>query len=108
MIQVPKGQAPPRPGQQGQPQIDIRSTLPIICEECKGDLFIPAFYMRKASALMNPQGQDAIVPIQTFCCGNCGHINKEFIPVFMQAESEIKEKEENVTHDAQSPLIIKP
>ena len=90
MINVPKGQMPPPPGSQ---KIAIDKTTSIVCEKCKSDLFIPAFYMRKLSALLAPDGKDSVIPIQTFCCGNCGHINKEFIPIFMQAEVGVKEKE---------------
>jgi hypothetical protein len=94
MIKTPAGQTPPLPGRRSE--IDIKQTTAIICEKCQSDLFIPAFYMRKLSALVNPQGQDAVIPVQTFCCGNCGHINKEFIPLFMQAETESKDKESTI------------
>jgi hypothetical protein len=92
MINVPKGQMPP-PSSMGSQKIPIDKTTSILCEKCASDLFIPAFYMRKLSALIAPDGKDSVIPIQTFCCGNCGHINKEFIPIFMQAEAEAKEKE---------------
>ena len=89
MVRVPTGQMPPAPSQ-NPGKVDIKQTSEIRCEECSSNLFIPAFYMRKLSALVSPEGKDTIIPIQTFCCGNCGHINKEFIPIFMQAESEMK------------------
>ena len=90
MIKVPAGQAPPRPGQQ---QVDITKTTTILCEKCGSDLFIPAFYMRKLSALISPDGENKIIPIQTFCCGNCGNINADFIPAFMLAGKELESKE---------------
>jgi hypothetical protein len=104
MINVPRGQRPPSP-MTGGAQVDIKQTTPIVCEKCKSDLFIPAFYMRKLSALVNPQGQDAVIPVQTFCCGNCGHINKEFIPLFMQTENELKSESRQ---DDPISKIIKP
>ena len=30
--------------------------------------------MKKISALMSPNGQEGIVPIQVYSCGNCGHV----------------------------------
>lgn len=89
MIKVPAGATPPRPSSQGGPRIDIKNTTAIKCEKCDSEIFIPAFYMRKLSALMNPEGQDAVIPVQTFVCGACGNINDEFIPVFMKAETEL-------------------
>ena len=30
--------------------------------------------MKKISALMSPTGQEAIIPVQVFSCGNCGTV----------------------------------
>ena len=49
-----------------------------ICEACGHDIFIPAFKMRKMSALLSPTGQPTMIPMQVFACAKCGHINKEF------------------------------
>ena len=64
--------------EQPQMKVDISQTTPVFCEECKNDTFIPAFKMRKMSALLSPTGQPTMIPMQVFACTKCGHINKEF------------------------------
>ena len=34
--------------------------------------------LKKLSALVSPNGQEAIIPVAAFACEACGHINKEF------------------------------
>ena len=61
-------------------QVDISQTTEVSCEACKHDVFIPAFKMRRLSALLSPTGQETKIPIQMFACHKCGHINKSFLP----------------------------
>jgi DNA-directed RNA polymerase subunit RPC12/RpoP len=68
--------------------VDISQTTAVSCEKCKHDVFIPAFKMRKLSALLSPAGKETMVPVNVFACAKCGHINEEFLP---------KLKEENDT-----------
>ena len=74
--------------EQPQMNIDFSQTMPEVCESCKNDTFIPAFKMRKLSALLSPAGKETMVPVNVFACAKCGHINEEFLP---------KLKEENDT-----------
>ena len=60
--------------------VDLSQTTPVACEECGNDTFIPAFKMRKLSALLSPTGQPTMIPIQVFACAKCGHINSAFQP----------------------------
>ena len=64
--------------QQPQMKVDLNQTTAVICEACGHDIFIPAFKMRKMSALLSPTGQPTMIPMQVFACAKCGHINKEF------------------------------
>ena len=66
--------------EQPQMNIDIKQTTSVSCEnkKCKNDTFIPAFKMRKMSALLSPHGKETMIPMQVFACAKCGHINKEF------------------------------
>tara|TARA_R100000008_G_scaffold84332_2_gene71479 strand:+ start:148 stop:381 length:234 start_codon:yes stop_codon:yes gene_type:complete len=66
--------------QQPQMQVDFSQTTAEICEECKHDIFIPAFKMRKLSALLSPAGKETMIPMNVFACAKCGHINKAFLP----------------------------
>ena len=60
--------------------IDFSQTTGVNCEACKHDIFIPAFKMRKMSALLSPHGKETMIPIQVFACAKCGHINDDFQP----------------------------
>ena len=75
MSSHPKGMPPRQDGL----QIDISKIDTIVCEECGNASFIPAFFLKKVSALMSPTGKEAIVPIQVFSCGNCGAIPKNMM-----------------------------
>ena len=66
--------------QQPQMKVDISQTTAVSCEECNHDVFVPAFKMRRMSALLSPTGQEARIPIPMFACEKCGHINKCFLP----------------------------
>ena len=71
------------PGKNGQmqEQIDITKTTPITCETCENSTFKQTLLLRKMSALVSPNGQETIIPMQVFACEKCGHVNKEFSDV---------------------------
>ena len=68
------------PGKDGQmqEQIDISKTTPIQCEKCNNSTFKQTLLLRKLSALVSPNGQETLVPVQVFACDKCGHVNSEF------------------------------
>ena len=68
------------PNPNTQFKVDISQTTAEVCEKCEHDVFIPAFKMRKLSALLSPAGKETMVPINVFACAKCGYINKEFLP----------------------------
>ena len=71
------------PGKNGQMQetIDFSKTSQIQCEACGGSTFKQTLLLRKMSALVAPNGQETIIPMQVFACEKCGHVNKEFSDV---------------------------
>ena len=64
--------------QQPQMNVDLSQTIAVLCESCKSDTFIPAFKMRKLSALLSPHGKETMIPMQVFACAKCNHINEDF------------------------------
>lgn len=44
--------------------------------------------LRKVSKFLTGDAQDGVLPIQTFVCAKCGHINEDFMP------KELKKTEE--------------
>ena len=81
MSMHPKGPLPKK-----QTQINIKDTETIVCEKCGNGLFIESFFLKKISALVSPTGQESIVPVQVYSCGNCGHINRKLNPTSEQSE----------------------
>ena len=71
------------PGKDGQmqEQIDISKTSAVKCEKCENQTFKQSLLIRKLSALVSPNGQEALVPVQVFACEKCGHVNSEFSDV---------------------------
>ena len=59
-----------------QMNVDIDSTLEIVCDECGHNVFRPAFFLRKVSRFISPDGQDRLLPLDTMECSKC--FNKEF------------------------------
>ena len=68
------------PGKDGQmqEQIDISKTSAVKCEKCENPTFKQSLLLRKLSALVSPNGQETLVPVQVFACEKCGHVNSEF------------------------------
>lgn len=60
--------------------IKPQDTKSIKCENCEGEIFQEVFFLRKISKLLTGQINDQIIPLPTFQCIACGHINKEFTP----------------------------
>ena len=63
-----------------QVNVDISQADDVKCDECGHDVFVPVFHIKKVSAIMSPNGQEIIAPVQVFSCDKCGHVNKEFMP----------------------------
>jgi hypothetical protein len=63
-----------------QLKVSLDKTLPITCEACESLAFQEAIMLRKVSKFLTGDVQDGVLPIQTFVCAKCGHINKDFYP----------------------------
>ena len=68
------------PGEDGQIQqtVDVSQTTPVKCDKCENQTFKQTLLIRKMSALVSPNGQEAIIPVQVFACEKCGNVNAEF------------------------------
>ena len=71
----------PQPGQepQAQVQVDLSKADTIKCDDCGNYLFIQANVIKRISPIMSPTGQEALVPVQVYSCGNCGKVPKMFV-----------------------------
>jgi DNA-directed RNA polymerase subunit RPC12/RpoP len=66
------GKPPEKPRLKPEDLNDIR------CENCGGKYFRQVNAFKRISAIMSPTGKEQIVPVPSFRCDDCGHINKEF------------------------------
>ena len=63
---------PQRKFQEPKQQLDLSKASTMNCEACGNYLFIQSTIIKKISAIMSPNGQEIIAPVQVFNCGNCG------------------------------------
>lgn len=77
--------------QQNNPLANIRfdQTTGIVCENCGGTIFGEAMYLRKVSKFLvaTTSDKDQLIPVPTFYCLKCNHVNKEFSPLGLEEES---------------------
>lgn len=69
--------------QNGQPRLtesDIKNAKDVFCESCNNNTFTNVFVIKRIPALLSSSGQDVHIPIPTFACTKCSHINKNFLP----------------------------
>jgi uncharacterized Zn finger protein len=59
-------------------RVGLDSSTPIVCESCGNDTFKEAAYLRKISKLLTGSPEDMVVPVPTFVCAKCGHVNESF------------------------------
>jgi uncharacterized Zn finger protein len=60
--------------------VSLDKTTGVVCESCGSETFQEALLLRKVSKFLTGQAQDGILPIPTFVCSKCGHVNEEFYP----------------------------
>ncbi len=70
----------PMPGQQAQVKVDLKDAENVKCEKCGNYSFVETYFIKRLSPLVSPTGQEALIPIQTFACGNCGEVSKMMAP----------------------------
>ena len=65
--------------QETQVQVDLSKADTIKCDDCGNYLFITANVIKRISPILSPTGQEALVPVQVYSCGNCGKVPKMFL-----------------------------
>ena len=65
---------------QQQLNIPLDKSTPLVCEECQNETFKQVFFLRTVSKFIAGTDQDGLIPIPSFACTNCGHVNNEFQP----------------------------
>ena len=52
----------------------------IQCEECGNSFFKKVTVMKRISRLLTGSAQDEVVPLETYACDKCSHVNDDFNP----------------------------
>lgn len=63
-----------------QMQLDISLATDVMCSECGNFFFQPVLMFKKLSAIVSPNGEEVLIPIETAICTKCGNLNDEFDP----------------------------
>ena len=92
-----------KPPMSPQLNVDLSKADDVTCERCGNYTFQEVMLMKRMSALISPTGKEAIVPIPTFACNACGHINRGFLPVLPKGMEEAPAKQEQ---PAKSSLVL--
>ena len=60
------------------PSLDLSNAIDVVCDKCGNSSFNMIFKIKKLSSKVSPNGQGGFLPLQTYSCSECGHINKTF------------------------------
>jgi len=70
---------PMKPLPRAEVQVDLKKADTIKCDDCGNYLFITAHVIKRLSPIISPTGQEALIPVQVYSCGNCGKVPKMFL-----------------------------
>lgn len=62
----------------GKIQVNVMESPNVKCEKCEDIFFEKVTIIKKISKLLTGSMEDQIVPMETYVCKSCGHMNKEF------------------------------
>lgn len=86
--------------QQQNPLANVRfdQTTGVVCENCSGKIFTEGLLLRRVSKFLvaSTSDKDQVIPVPTFYCVYCKHVNKDFLPGGLEEEEE---------YDNNSPII---
>jgi len=52
----------------------------LVCDECNNYTFASVVVVKRVSPIISPTGEEVVLPLQTYQCTNCKHINESFLP----------------------------
>ena len=83
-----------KPLPQPNVQVDLSQAETIKCEKCGNYSFIQSFFLKRLSPVMSPTGQETLIPVQVYSCGNCGTVPKSMMSEIRMSE---EPKEESLS-----------
>ena len=70
---------PMKPMPKQQVKVDLNQAETMKCEDCNNYIFIKGSVIKRLSALISPTGEEALIPIEIYSCGNCGKVPKTML-----------------------------
>ena len=61
-----------------QVKINVADSPNVECENCENIFFDKVTIIKKISKLLVGTSEDQLVPMETYKCSECGHINEDF------------------------------
>ena len=65
---------PMKPLPKADVTVDLKKADTIKCDDCGNYLFITSHVIKRLSPIISPTGQEALIPVQVYSCGNCGQV----------------------------------
>ena len=70
---------PMKPVPKAQVKVDLTQAETMKCEYCDNYLFISSTIIKRLSAILSPTGEETLIPIDVYSCGNCGRVPKTML-----------------------------
>ena len=70
---------PKKPLPKAQVKVDLKDAETVKCEYCENYLFISSTIIKRLSAILSPTGEETLIPIDVYSCGNCGRVPKTML-----------------------------
>ena len=64
---------------QANVQVDLREADTIKCDDCGNYLFLTTHILKRLSAIVSPTGEEALIPVQVYSCGDCGKVPSKLL-----------------------------
>jgi DNA-directed RNA polymerase subunit RPC12/RpoP len=61
-----------------QLSVNLEHTTPYTCDKCGCEFFEEIVCIRKISKLLSGSLEDGLIPMKTYRCSDCKHINDDF------------------------------
>ena len=68
-----------KPLPKAQVKVDLTQAETMKCEYCDNYLFISSTIIKRLSAILSPTGEETLIPIDVYSCGNCGRVPKTML-----------------------------
>ena len=68
-----------KPLPKAQSTVDLKEAETIKCSKCSNYLFITSHILKRLSAIVSPTGEEALIPVQVYSCGDCGKVPKKLL-----------------------------